>query len=163
VTRAAIFALAIFAPLFVLLGCDAAMIKLKPGISTATQVRKALGNPSFEWKEPDGSYTWEFPRGPQGAVTYMVDMGADHILKAVRQVLTEAYFAKIEPGMTREAVRKLIGRPAETVPYANLQEEVSTWRYEFAHGEDWFFHVHFHPDGTVKRTSRQKVQGSVQP
>lgn len=139
-----------------LLGCDAGISQLKPGVSTATDVRKVLGEPAFEWREPDGSYTWEFPRGPTGVVTYMVDIGPDHRLKALRQVLTDDYFARIERGMSREAVRKLVGRPGETMFFPNLQEDVWTWRYEVGSNDVWFFHVHFGVDGTVKRTSRNK-------
>ena len=109
-----------------------------------------------EWREPDGGYTWEFPRGPTGVVTYMVDMAPDHKLKAVRQVLTDDYFAKIERGMPREAVRRLVGRPGETMFFPNLQEDVWTWRYEIGSNDVWFFHVHFGVDGGVKRTSRNK-------
>ncbi len=89
---------------FALVGCDAGLSQLKPGVATATDVRRALGEPAFEWRDPDGGYTWEFPRGPTGMVTYMVDMAPDHKLKAIRQVLTDDYFAKIERGMPREAV-----------------------------------------------------------
>ncbi len=150
------FLLAAFAPALALLGCDAGLSQLKPGVSTAADVRKVLGEPAFEWREPDGSYTWEFPRGPTGVVTYMVDLAPDHKLKAVRQVLTDDYFAKIERGMPREAVRKLVGRPGETMFFPNLQEEVWTWRYEIGSNDVWFFHVHFGVDGAVKRTSRNK-------
>jgi hypothetical protein len=63
------FFVAILAPLAALLGCDTGMSQLKPGVSTATEVRSVMGNPTFEWKAPDGSYTWEFARGPEGVVT----------------------------------------------------------------------------------------------
>ncbi|MGH8681796.1 MAG: hypothetical protein ACREVP_09875 [Burkholderiales bacterium] len=150
------FLLAAFAPALALLGCDLGISQLKPGVSTAADVRKVLGEPAFEWREPDGGYTWEFPRGPTGVVTYMVDMAPDHKLKAVRQVLTDDYFAKIERGMPREAVRRLVGRPGETMLFPNLQEDVWTWRYEIGSNDVWFFHVHFGVDGAVKRTSRNK-------
>ena len=150
--------LALFAPLFALVGCDAGVSQLKPGVSSAADVRRALREPTFEWKAPDGSLTWEFARGPEGTVTYMVDLGADGILKAIRQVLTDEYFAKIQPGMARDAVRRLIGRPGQAMPFPNLQEEVWSWKYEAGPGDPWFFNVHFAPDGTVKRTSRQKIE-----
>jgi hypothetical protein len=150
------FLLAALAPVCALLGCDLGISQLKPGVSTAADVRRVLGEPTFEWREPDGSYTWEFPRGPTGVVTYMVDMAPDHKLKALRQVLTDDYFAKIERGMPREAVRKLVGRPGETMFFPNLQEDVWTWRYEIGSNDVWFFHVHFGVDGAVKRTRRDK-------
>lgn len=152
------FLVALLAPLAALVGCDTGMSQLKPGVSTATEVRSVMGNPTFEWKAPDGSYTWEFARGPEGVVTYMVELGSDHVLRAIRQVLTEQYFAQIQPGMSRDAVRKVIGKPGQTMPFPNLQEEASSWRFEQSHGNPWFFNVHFAPDGTVKRTSQQKIE-----
>jgi len=52
--------LLMFAWLLALFGCDLRMLDLKPGVSTATEVRSAMGQPTFEWKAPDGSVTWEF-------------------------------------------------------------------------------------------------------
>jgi len=155
--------LAIFAPLLALIACDAGILRLKPGVSTAADVRRALGQPAFEWKNLDGSYTWEFARGPEGTVTYMVDMGADDVLKAIRQVLSEEYFSRIQPGMTPEEVRRLIGRPGQKTSFPNLREEVSSWTYEAGPGDPWYFNVHFNAEGTVKRTSRQKAQSDVTP
>ena len=152
------FLVALFAPLAALVGCDAGISQLKPGVSTATEVRSVMGNPTFEWKAPDGSTTWEFARGPEGVVTYMVDLGPDSVMRAIRQVLTEAYFAQIRPGMRQDEIRKLIGRPGQTMPFPNLQEEVWSWRFEQSHGNPWFFNVHFAPDGAVKRTSQQKIE-----
>ena len=150
--------LALLAPLAALIGCDVGISQLKPGTSTATEVRSVMGNPTFEWKAPDGSYTWEFARGPEGVVTYMVDIGPDNVLRAIRQVLTQEYFAKIQPEMSRDAVRKLLGRPGQTMPFPNLQEEVWSWKYEQSPGNPWFFNVHFAPGGPVKRTSQQKIE-----
>jgi hypothetical protein len=152
------FLLSLLAPLAALVGCDTGMSQLKPGVSTATEVRSVMGNPTFEWKEPDGAVVWEFARGPEGVVTYMVEIGPDGVLRAIRQVLTEAYFAKIQPGMSRDAVRRLIGKPGLTMPFPNLQEEVASWRFEQSHGNPWFFNVHYAPDGAVKRTSQQKIE-----
>ena len=61
------FLVALFAPLAALVGCDTGISQLKPGVSTAAEVRTVMGNPTFEWKAPDGSMTWEFARGPEGA------------------------------------------------------------------------------------------------
>jgi hypothetical protein len=139
-------------------GCDLQMRDLKPGVSTAADVTKAMGKHTFEWKEPDGSVTWEFPRGPAGVVTYMVVLGKDGVLREIRQVLDDATFAKLQPGMTPDEVRKLIGRPAQTMKFANLQEDVWSWKYETGPNELWNFHVHFNlGDGKLKKTSRERT------
>jgi outer membrane protein assembly factor BamE (lipoprotein component of BamABCDE complex) len=152
------FLLTLLAPLAALVGCDTGISQLKPGVSTATEVRSVMGNPTFEWKAPDGSYTWEFARGPEGVVTYMVELGPDNVMRALRQVLTAEYFGRIQPGMRQDEVRKLIGKPGQRTQFPNLQEEVWSWRFEQSHGNPWFFNVHFAPDGAVKRTSQQKVE-----
>jgi hypothetical protein len=147
----------VFAALLALLGCDLRMLDLKPGVSTAAEVKRAMGQPTYEWKEPDGSLTWEFPRGPTGVVTYMVTIRPDGILKEIRQVLTQAYFAQIRPGMTQDEIRRLIGKPGETMTFPLKKEEVWTWRYEPATGERWHFHVHFDLAGRVLTTSANQV------
>jgi len=155
--------LAFFAPLLALVGCDAGISQLKPGVSTTADVQRVLGNPTFEWREADGGRTWEFARGPEGVVTYMIALGPDGVLKAIRQVLTDAEFAKIQAGMSGDAVRRLVGRPGLTTPFPNLQETVWSWKYEVG-TEAWYYNVHFAPDGTVKRTSRQKFEaGGISP
>ena len=150
--------LLMFAWLLALLGCDARMSELKPGVSTATEVRSIMGQPTFEWKEPDGTVTWEFPRGPSGSVTYMVDLRPDGVLKAIRQVLTEAYFAKIQPGLSKDEVRKLIGKPAETMAFPLKKEEVWSWKFEQGSGEKWHYHVHFDLGGKVVTATRNRVE-----
>jgi hypothetical protein len=148
----------VVATVLALLGCDAQMRDLKPGVSTASDVSAVMGKHTHEWKEPDGSVTWEFPRGPAGVVTYMVVIGKDGLLREIRQVLTDATFAKLQPGMSHDEVRKLVGRPAETMKFANLGEDVWSWKYEPATGEQWMYHVHFAlADGRLKRTSRTQV------
>lgn len=141
-----------------LAACDARMLDLKPGVSTAADVTKAMGRHTFEWKEADGGYTWEFPRGPAGVVTYMVTLGPDNVLREIRQVLTDQNFARLQPGMSQDAVRRMIGRPAETMKFANLGEDVWSWKYETGPNEEWMFHVHFNlADGKLKRTSRNRT------
>jgi hypothetical protein len=140
-----------------LAACNAGMSELKPGVSTASDVRRAMGTPSYEWQEADGGMVWEFARGPTGTVTYMVRIGSDGILREIRQALNDATFANIRPGQTKEEIRRMLGRPAETMTFAQRQEEVWSWRYEPATGERWMFHVHFVLDGLVRTTSRNQV------
>lgn len=142
----------------VLAACDARMLDLKPGVSTAADVTKAMGPHTLEWKEQDGGATWEFPRGPAGVVTYMVTLGKDGVLKEIRQVLTDANFARLQPGLSQDEVRRMVGRPAQTMKFPNLQEDVWSWKYETGPNEQWMFHVHFSlADQKVKRTSRNRV------
>lgn len=137
--------------------CDAVSLKeLKPGVSTGFEVRERMGQPAMEWDNADGTLTWEFPRGPEGVVTYMIVIGPDNVLREIRQVLTEENFARVEKGLTREQVRRLIGKPARTTTFPLSNEEVWDWKYrgEGRPNTREFFHVHFDPGGKVIRTSR---------
>ena len=135
--------------------CDMVnMDKLRPGLTTMSEVHAIMGPPTMEWLDPDGSATWEYPRTPNGVVNYMLDFGPDDVLRAVRQVLTEENFARVQPGMTREAVRRLLGQPAHEYHFALKHEDVWDWRQQDVSGSDVFFNVHFSPDGRVTHTSR---------
>jgi len=139
-------------------GCDYLNVKeLKPGVSTAVEVRARMGQPTAEYTNPDGSVTWEFNRQPNGIECYMATIGSDQILRKIEQVLTEANLAKITAGMDRADVQRLIGRPGSVVTYANSNEEVWDWRVAGTiPTEEAHFHAHFDPaGGLVTRTSRR--------
>jgi hypothetical protein len=143
--------------------CDYfAVQELKPGISTAAEVRARLGEPANEYRHPDGSVTWEFNRQPNGVDCYMVTIGPDRIMRSIEQVLTEANMAKVVAGMDRDEVRRLLGAPGSKTNYQNTGEEVWDWRVAgMIATEEAHFHVHFDPaTGLVKRTSRRvEVRG----
>jgi outer membrane protein assembly factor BamE (lipoprotein component of BamABCDE complex) len=139
-------------------GCDAGIEQLKPGVSTAQEVRAVLGEPTYEWRESDGVAVWEFAGPRAGYVTYMVTIGADGVMRALHQVLTDEYFAKVRPGMDKTQIRRLLGRPMESMAFPARSEEVWTWRHGavMPEGIDEF-HVHFDSDGKVVATSRSKT------
>ncbi|MGH8782354.1 hypothetical protein [Paraburkholderia sp.] len=138
---------------------DALLLKgLTPGITTGDQVREQMGKPETERRFADGSTRLEYPRGPQGLNTYMVDIGPDGRLQAITQVLTAANFAKIHLGMTDDEVRRLLGKPGEIAVYPLKPETVWSWKWrEGGVTEEGFFNVHFGPDHTVTTTSRSDV------
>ena len=132
-------------------------MRLKPGQSTRTDVLAALGTPAMEWTEPDGSVTLEFPKGPVGHHTWMARLDTDGVLRALDQVLTEPFFAKIANGMDKDQVRRILGRPGETRDFPLKPEEVWSWRFLDVPNEPYWFSVHFAPDGHVTGTSRSRV------
>lgn len=133
--------------------CDSVNLdKLKPGATTMAQTREIMGPPTMEWQEVDGSVTWEYPRTPNGVVNYMIDFGPDKVLRAVRQVLTEANFARVREGMTREQVRRLLGQPASEQYYPLKKEYVWDWKTKTESAYDYFFDVYFDEQGRVTRT-----------
>jgi outer membrane protein assembly factor BamE (lipoprotein component of BamABCDE complex) len=140
----------LLAPL-VAAGC-ASFESLKPG-TPAQQVQARVGAPAEVWKYSDGE-VWEYPLGPSGRQTYMVDIGPDRSVREVRQVLGEETFSRVRPGMSRDEVRRMLGRPAQVVVFPAKNEEVWTWRY-MAQAVPMVFHVAFdESSGTVRTTQK---------
>jgi hypothetical protein len=117
------------------------------------QVKASMGTPEMVRKSSDGSEVWEYPRGPLGRQTYMVTLGSDHSVKEVRQVLSDQYFSKVQAGMSRDDVRRLLGKPGEVSFFPARDEEVWSWRYQQVN--PMFFNVMFdRTAGTVRTTLR---------
>lgn len=111
-------------------GCDPQNIKeLEEGLSTEADVRARFGEPERIWAEPDGSRTFEYNRQPAGSRNYMITIGTDGRMSALRQVLAPHNFEKIRPGMDEEQVRRMLGKPAKITPYQLKQETDWDWNY----------------------------------
>ncbi len=132
-----------------LAACDTKRIeKLEEGVASEADVRAQFGEPEVVHDEADGSRTFEYPRQPEGQTNYMITIGADGKMSALRQVLKSADFAKITPGLTQPQVRRLLGRPAKVSAYALKQEEVWDWRFLDGQAAK-LFSVTFDRDGRV--------------
>ena len=118
-----------------LAACDPQRIsELEEGVATEADVRARFGEPAAVYGEESGARTLEYPRQPAGQVNYMITIGVDGKMSALRQVLKPATFAKVLPGLDKAQVRRLLGQPAKTQSYALKQEEVWDWR--FADGQE---------------------------
>lgn len=138
--------------------------KLQPGVSTTEDVLRQAGKPEMVRQGDDGSQRFEYPRGPYGTSTYMLDFGPDGRLVSITQALTAANIAKVVPGMSKDDVRQLLGKPTEVAQYALSHEEVWSWHWaEGGVSGDAMFNAHFSPDGTVIRTSRSEAPGREKP
>ena len=125
---------------------------ISPG-TPAQEVRSAFGAPGTVWKNPDGSEVWEYPLGPIGVQTYMITIAPNQTVREVRQVLSAEYLDKIQAGMSRDEVRRSIGKPMETAYYQARDEEVWTWRIQEFNFRYRRFHVLFdRTTGIVRRT-----------
>ncbi len=136
--------------------CDVVNLpEIKPGITSATEVRTRMGEPGFQHQNNDGSVTWEYTRQPAGIHCYMITIGSDEIVKAMDQVLNQANFARVREGASREEIRRLLGAPGSKMVFSNLHEEIWEWRIEGAIPiEETYFMVHFDTTGgAVKKTS----------
>lgn len=139
--------------LLALSACDPQRIsELKEGVSTEADVRDRFGTPENVWDEPGGARTFEYNRQPAGQVNYMITIGADGRMTALRQVLTPDTFARVVPGMRMDEVRRLLGKPAKTTPYELKKETWVDWRYLEAPNQAKVFTVVHGPDQVVLRT-----------
>lgn len=140
--------------LLALIGCDQQRIsKLEEGVATEADVRREFGEPAAVYSEADGARTLEFPRQPQGQVNYMITIGADGKMSALRQVLKPAEFAKVVAGMDKTEVRRALGKPAKTVRF-DLKPDEEHWDWRWLEGQQpKLFSVTFDRDGKVLKTA----------
>jgi hypothetical protein len=125
---------------------------ISPGDSAQT-VEARVGAPGAVWKNADGSEVWEYPLGPYGVQTFMITIGPDHSVREVQQVLREEHFSKVHAGMSRDEVRRLLGKPRDIWYFPARDEEVWFWRYYEVNYR--FFNVLFdRTRGTVRATLR---------
>ena len=136
-----------------LAGCDPQKIaELEEGVATEADVRARFGEPAATYDEPQGAKTLEFPRQPEGQRNYMITIGADGKMSALRQVLAPHVFAQVKPGLDKVQVRRLLGRPAKTQVFELKNEEVWDWRFlDGPHSKQ--FSVSFDPAGHVLSTA----------
>lgn len=133
--------------------CDPQRIdKLEEGVATEADVRAQFGEPEKIWDAPDGGHTFEYNRQPQGHQNYMITIGTDGKMSALRQVLTPQNFAKVQPGMAMEDVRKMLGKPMKTTSFKLKNEVDYDWRYLDSPNTSMVFTVVFDPDYRVLRT-----------
>lgn len=135
--------LSMLAGLTGLVGCDTQRIaELEEGVATEADVRARFGEPEKVWDAADmaglpqpgaaaspGARTFEYNRQPSGNVNYMITIGPDGKMSALRQVLSPQNFAQVLPGMPMEVVRKMLGKPMKITPYALQQTTHYDWRY----------------------------------
>ena len=108
--------------------CDTQRIaELEEGVATEGDVKMKFGEPEKIWDCERGARIFEYNRQPAGAKNYMTTIGPDGKMTALRQVLAPHVFAKIEPGMPMETVRRMLGKPMKITPY----ELKNVWRYDW--------------------------------
>ncbi len=136
-----------------LAACDPQRVdKLEEGVSTESDVRRQFGDPVTVTVQPDGSRVLDYPRQPEGFANYVIAIGPDGKMSSLRQLLNDDNFSRVQPGMTRDQVRSLLGRPAATQRFDLKDEEAWDWRYKPLN-EARIFSVTFDGAGRVKRTA----------
>jgi len=139
--------------LLALVGCDPQRIsELEEGVSTEADVRARFGQPENIWDGANGTRIFEYNRQPAGQKNYMISIGTDGKMSALRQVLTPENFAKVQPGMGIETVRKMLGKPARVQPYPLKNETDWEWRWLQPPNTAMLFSVTLSPDQYVLRS-----------
>lgn len=131
--------------------------KLAFGVSTEADVRLAMGTPETTWEEENGARILEYPKGPEGARTWIFSIDPRGKLVEYHQALTQENLARVRPGMSRDDVRRLLGKPRTVVPFKRLNEEV--WDYRFLDNQQpRLFNVHLdQTTGKVLKTSTSDI------
>ena len=115
-------------------GCDQNRVaRLEEGVSSEADVRQQFGEPAQIIEKADGSKVLAYPRQPEGRTNYEIVIGADGKMSSLRQLLTPANVAKVQPGMDQAEVGSLLGRHARTLRYAPKPDE-EVWRWHFMDG-----------------------------
>ena len=128
---------------------------LKPGEARLEDVLRLMGPPAMRWQDADGSAQLAYPRGPAGRDTFMVQLGPDGRLRSIANVLEDRNFARIQPGLTKEQVLRVLGPPdgARTAYFKARDELVWDWRVCSNYGYLARFLVLFdNTSGTVRST-----------
>ena len=143
-------AMGLFSMLLLMAGCDrVATGELQAGQSTVADMKLKMGEPANVYREGDKE-VWEYPLGPEGVRTYMMTVNAQGTLEKIDQVLVDANFKRIQPGMSITEVRRILGRNSKEQRFGMTPSEL-THKYKFnANNEDLYFDVTYSADGRVK-------------
>ena len=128
-----------------------------PTYTTEAEVLAARGEPTERRPGNDGTTTLEYATQPEGTTCLMVQIDAGG--KVVRQwdALARENLARVRPGMSREAVSRLLGPHRSERVYPDTREEVWDWRIRHrGRGSATLFNVHF-LDGRVRYTDRTRL------
>lgn len=108
-----------------------------------------LGQPEREYRLEDVTVL-HFPRGPAGSHTYFVYVDKDDRVLRWEQVLTEARFNTIQPGMTSEQVIKVLG--VTRISHDLGRQRGYVWHYRYENSECKSFVIEFAADDAVRST-----------
>ncbi len=130
---------------------------LRSGVSTLADVETTMGTPVMRWNDENGNTQLVYPRGPMGYHTFMVHIGPDGKLRRIENVMDPMAFARIQKGMTKEQVLRVLGppQPQWTVYFKARDELVWEWRFCNDWNQPARFDVLFDgTDGTVRTTQQ---------
>ena len=123
---------------------------IRAGQSEA-ELTPLMGKPTARYTMPSGQQRLEFATGPQGRVTWMVDVDAQGRVVKAEQVLNEQHFAVIQKNfetMNLQDLLRALGRPAHVRSGGWQGGQVWSWRYPT--NECFWFQVSILDDGKLR-------------
>ena len=127
------------------------------------ELRGALGPPAGEYAHADVSRTLAYPQGYYSGQTFLADVDRSGTVRGVRQALVEENFQRIEAGMTRDELLRLIGPPVDSMAYPNRRE--ISWEYRFM--DTWgyraLFFVNLDERGVVVSKFTRRIENERFP
>lgn len=121
--------------------------------TSEAEVLAAKGEPSRRWRNDDGTTTLEYATQPNGRSCLMVQLDQGGMVLRQWNALSEENRARVQRGMTREEVDRLLGQHRSEQFFKMSGEEVWDWNVpNDGPGVATLFNVHF-IDGKVVRTS----------
>lgn len=133
----------------ILVGCTVPEWQ-KLGTPTA-QIAQDMGPAHARVVLPDGGERWVYSRQPAGQQVYHMVFDAQQRLLRVEQVLQEAHFQNLRPGMDdRQSVFNYFGKPALIERVGNFKGDIWTYRIR-ENSTDRQAHVFMDPQGVVQR------------
>lgn len=130
---------------------------LTPGVSKESDVLALWGKPVEQRQLANGERELDYSRQPVGFENWRVTVDASGTLRGTEQLLDEAHFARVRPGMARAEVERVLGRPAESARFPRLNELVVSWHYLEYGNVYMFFNAHFDPAGSSLRYTSRTV------
>ena len=125
--------------------------QLVEDVSTEADVKRLFGEPRTVTVAPDGTRTLDYPKQPEGYANYVMVIGPDGKLKQLRQLLNPDNFRRVQPGMDRDAVARLLGPHAREQRFDLKKETVVSWRFRDGQAVK-LFSVTFDAAGQVTST-----------
>lgn len=125
--------------------------------TTEAEAMAARGEPTRRWSNDDGTTTLEYSTQPNGWTCLMVQVDQGGIVLRQWNALAPENLARVERGMSKEQVSRLLGTHRSEQRFTNSGETVWDWNIRNdGPGIAVLFNVHFIDDKVV-RTSQTYV------
>src|SRR5690606_35407438 len=125
--------------------------------TTEAEALAARGEPTRRWSNDNGTTTLEYSTQPNGRTCLMVQVDQGGIVLRQWDALAAENLARVERGMDKEQVSRLLGTHRSEQRFSNSDEEVWDWNIRnVGHGIATRFNGQFIA-GEVVRTSQSYV------